>query len=412
LPSDVEANMVEASPLEGRSMGVTTHDATFATYVPGSERARRERIASLDITRGIVMVLMAIDHVRVYAGVPAGGPTPGVFFTRWVTHFSAPGFAFLAGTGAFLLGQKLADRRALARYLIERGVVLILLELTVLRLAWTFNADFANYNLAGVIWMLGWCMILMAGIIWLPLTAITVLGLALIVGQAAFAPISHLLPAAIGNFLYLGGEVRLGLPFAVLYVIVPWIGVMAIGYAFGTIMTYTPDQRRTVCLRIGLSATALFVIIAGIMVAREPSRPGAPAVLLRMLNQRKYPASPLFLMMTLGPILTFLPFAEQMRGRVASVLATFGRVPMFYYLLHIPLIHAAALVVSLIRTGGIDPWLFGNHPMAPPPVPEGYRWSLPLLYLVFAIVVALLYRPCRWYANLKARGTSRVLRYI
>jgi uncharacterized membrane protein len=197
-----------------------------------------------------------------------------------------------------------------------------------------------------------------------------------------------------------------------LYVIVPWIGVMAIGYAFGTVMTYTPERRRTVCLRIGLSATALFVIIAGIMVAREPSRPGAPAVLLRMLNQRKYPASPLFLMMTLGPLLTFLPFAEQMRGRVASVLATFGRVPMFYYLLHIPLIHAAALVVSLIRTGGIDPWLFGNHPMAPPPVPEGYRWSLPLLYLVFAIVVALLYWPCRWYANLKARGTSRVLRYI
>ena len=109
-------------------------------------------------------------------------------------------------------------------------------------------------------------------------------------------------------------------------------------------------------------------------------------------------------MMTLGPMIAFLPFAEQMRGRVASILATFGRVPMFYYLLHIPLIHAAALVVSLIRTGGIDPWLFGNHPMAPPPVPDGYRWSLALLYLVFAIVVALLYWPCRWYANLKARA--------
>ena len=127
-------------------MGVTTHDAAFATYAPGSERAQRERIASLDITSGIVMVLMAIDHVRVYAGVPAGGPTPGVFFTRWVTHFSAPGFAFLAGTGAFLLGQKLADKRALARYLVERGVILILLELTVLRLAWTFNTDFAHYK--------------------------------------------------------------------------------------------------------------------------------------------------------------------------------------------------------------------------------------------------------------------------
>jgi uncharacterized membrane protein len=394
-------------------MGVTTHD-TASTYTPGSEagRTRPERIASLDITRGIVMVLMAIDHVRVYAGVPAGGPTPGVFFTRWVTHFSAPGFAFLAGTGAFLLGQKLADKRALARYLVERGAILILLELTVLRLAWTFNLDFANYNLAGVIWMLGWCMILMAGIIWLPQAAIAVLGLAIIVGQAAFTPVSQLLPAAIGNFLYLGGEVRLGLPFAVLYVIVPWIGVMATGYAFGTIMQYEPERRRKICLGIGLAATVLFVVIAGITVAGQPSRPGAPPAILRMLNQRKYPASPLFLMMTLGPILVFLPFAERMRGWVASILATFGRVPMFYYLLHIPLIHAAALVVSLMRTGRIDPWLFGNHPMAPPPVPDGYRWSLPLLYLVFAIVIALLYWPCRWYANLKARRGAWLLHYI
>jgi uncharacterized membrane protein len=393
-------------------MGVITRDATFTTYAPGHERAPRERIASLDITRGIIMVLMAIDHVRVYAGVPASGPTPAVFFTRWVTHFSAPGFAFLAGTGAFLLGQKLADKRALARYLVERGAILILLELTFLRLAWTFNLDFAHYNLAGVIWMLGWCMILMAGIIWLPLTAIAVLGLALIVGQPVFTPIGHMLPSAIGNFLYLGGEVRLGLPVEVLYVIVPWIGVMATGYAFGAVMTFDPARRRKICLRIGLSATALFVIIAGIMVAGQPSRPDAPPVLLRMLNQRKYPASPLFLMMTLGPMLAFLPFAEHMRGRVASIFSTFGRVPMFYYLLHIPLIHATALVVSLIRTGRVDAWLFGNHPLSAPPVPDGYRWSLPLLYLVFAIVVALLYWPCRWYANLKARGGSRLLRYI
>ena len=394
-------------------MGVMTHDAAFTTYAPGEVgREKRERIASLDITRGIVMVLMAIDHVRVYAGVPAGGPTPGVFFTRWVTHFSAPGFAFLAGTGAFLLGQKLADKRALARYLVERGAILILLELTFLRLAWTFNVDFAHYNLAGVIWMLGWCMILMAGIIWLPLTAIAVLGLALIVGQAVFTPIGNMLPAAIGNFLYLGGEVHLGLPFAVLYVIVPWIGVMATGYAFGTIMTFEAERRRKLCLRLGISTTALFVVVAGVVVATQPARPDAPPAILRMLNQRKYPASPLFLMMTLGPILTFLPFAERMRGRIASILATFGRVPMFYYLLHIPLIHASALVVSLTRTGRIDPWLFGNHPMAPPPVPDGYRWSLGLLYLVFAIVIASLYWPCRWYANLKARGGSRLLRYI
>ena len=167
-------------------MGAIATDATLTSFHPGSARTKpAERIASLDIARGIIMILMAIDHVRVYAGVPAGGPSPGVFFTRWVTNFSAPGFAFLAGTGAFLLGQKLGDKRALSRYLVERGIILIALELTFLRLAWTFNADVAHYNLAGVIWMLGWCMILLAGLIWLPVVAIAVVGLAIIVAPSS-----------------------------------------------------------------------------------------------------------------------------------------------------------------------------------------------------------------------------------
>src|SRR6185503_7818465 len=145
-----------------------------------------------------LMILMAIDHVRVYSGVPAGGPTAGVFFTRWVTHFSAPAFAFLAGTAAFLHERKLGDRGALARYLVTRGALLVALELTFLRLAWTFNLDFANYNLAGVLWMLGWCMILMAGLVRLPVTAVGVVGLAIIVAQNVFTPIGNVLPSAIG----------------------------------------------------------------------------------------------------------------------------------------------------------------------------------------------------------------------
>jgi uncharacterized membrane protein len=400
----------------GVTTSATTTDAGLTTFQPGSARGRvSERLVSLDIARGIVMILMAIDHVRVYAGVPAGGPTPGVFFTRWVTHFSAPAFAFLAGTGAFLHEQKLGDKGSLARYLVTRGIILIALELTFLRLAWTFNLDFADYNLAGVIWMLGWCMILMAGLIWLPVTAVGVVGLLLIVAQPVFTPIGNALPAAIGDFLYLGGEVRIGAngpPFEVLYVIVPWIGVMATGYAFGAIMTLDAERRRKLCLRIGLTATALFVVIAAILVATQTAQPGAPPAILRMLNQRKYPASPLFLMMTLGPTIAFLPYAERMRGRVADFFSTFGRVPMFFYLLHIPLIHATALLVSLVREGRVDPWLFGNHPMAPPPVPDGYRWSLPLLYLVFALVIAALYWPCRRYGELKARKKARILGYI
>src|ERR1700704_2758681 len=138
------------------------------------------RIRSIDVTRGVAMVLMAIDHVRVYAGVAPGGPRPGVFFTRWITNFVAPAFAFLSGTSAFLLGRKLGDRGALARYLVTRGLILVLLELTVIRIAWTFNFDFGHYLLAGVIWMLGWCMVLLAALIWLPIPAIGVFGVAVI----------------------------------------------------------------------------------------------------------------------------------------------------------------------------------------------------------------------------------------
>ncbi|PYO47760.1 MAG: hypothetical protein DMD72_09395 [Gemmatimonadetes bacterium] len=138
------------------------------------------RIHSIDVARGVAMVLMAIDHVRVYSGVPAGGPNPGVFFTRWITNFVAPAFAFLSGTSAYLLGQRLGSKRALSRYLVTRGLILVLLELTIIRVAWTFNFDFSEYLLAGVIWMLGWCMVLMAAIIWLPIWAIATFGVGLI----------------------------------------------------------------------------------------------------------------------------------------------------------------------------------------------------------------------------------------
>ena len=373
------------------------------------------RVSSLDAARGLVMILMAIDHVRVYAVVPAGGPTAGVFFTRWVTHFAAPAFAFLAGTGAFLLGERLRDRGALVRYLVTRGLMLVALELTVMRLAWTFNLDWMHYNLAGVLWMLGWCMVLMAGLIWLPVTAIGVVGVVVIVGQGVFGPLSRALPAALGNFLYLGDVVQFGLngpPVLVLYVIVPWIGVMATGYAFGRVMERPAEERRRFCLRMGAALTAAFVVVACVSAARPPAGPDAPPFLFRVLGQRKYPASPTFLLMTLGPTLLFVGAAEHMRGAVSRVLVTFGRVPLFYYVLHIPLIHALAVVVSLIREGRVDPWLLGNHPMAPPPVPPGYRWSLPLLYLVFAVAVTLLYYPCRRFAQAKSRDRTGLLRYL
>jgi uncharacterized membrane protein len=399
----------------------TAAPVTAPPTVPSNVRSAA-RFSSLDVVRGVVMVLMAIDHVRVYSGLPAGGPTPGIFFTRWITHFVAPAFAFLAGTGAFLHGRKLGDVNALARYLATRGFVLILLELTVIRLAWTFNLDYAHYILAGVIWMLGWCMILLAGLVRFSTKSIAIFGLIVIVAQNIIGVLAGALPESalhsvgwIFQFIYFGGGIKLGQDgpvIAVLYSIVPWIGVMAVGYAFGAIMVRDSTERRRVCLRIGLLATGLFIVLATIQAVMRPAPENAPPLLFRILAQQKYPASQLFLLMTLGPMIALLPLAERARGWAADVLQTFGRVPMFYYLLHIPTIHAAALVVSLIREGQVNPWLFANHPMMPPQPPQGYTWSLGLLYLVFVIVVALLYFPCRWFAQVKARNRDGWVKYI
>jgi uncharacterized membrane protein len=389
---------------------ITTSTATSASSSVST------RVTSLDILRGIVMVLMAIDHVRVYSGVPAGGPSAAIFFTRWVTHFCAPAFVFLAGTAAFLHGRKLGDRRALARYLVTRGALLVLLELTVIRLSWTFNPATMNWLLAGVIWMLGWSMMLMATLIRLPVWAIGTFGLLVIFGHGVFGPLAGTLPAPLawlGSFLYLGDDVQLGAggpTIAVLYTIVPWIGVMAAGYAFGAIVTREPSARRRLCLQIGLSATALFLAGAGLGVATNPAQDGAPPVIIRLLNQQKYPASPLFLLMTLGPAIALLPFIERARGWFPRMLETFGRVPMLYYLLHIPVIHLTALAVWLIRDGGVDRSRFATAPYVS--IPPDQRWGLPLLYLVFLIVIAILYPLCRWLARVKPQRRPGWLRYV
>jgi uncharacterized membrane protein len=399
----------------------TTASPRAATYAPpdvaSPPSTSAARYTSIDIIRGAVMVLMALDHVRVFAGVPAGGPTPALFFTRWVTHFCAPAFIFLAGTSAFLYGVRGRTRPELSRFLITRGAWLVLLELTFLRFAWTFNTDVMSYNLAGVIWVIGWCMIILGGLVFLPTKAVGAIGVAIIA-------LHNLLPSIDGGnwlvaLLYGGGDFRIGGSgprIVVLYVLIPWVGVMAAGYGFGAIMQMDPDRRRRLCLRIGLGAIAAFLILRGFNLYGNPwPWGGAPTLtgkVLSFLNTAKYPASLQFLLMTLGPTIALIPLLEGARGRVAGVLSVFGRVPLFYYILHIPLIHAMALMISLVRLGRVDPWLFTNHPMEPGQVPAGYMYSLPLLYLTTAIAVALLYYPCRWFAGLKARRRDPWLSYL
>ena len=402
---------------------------TAATATPTRAPAR---IASIDIIRGVVMVLMAIDHVRVFAGVPAGGASPSIFFTRWITHFCAPAFIFLAGTSAFLYGRK---HEGLSRFLLTRGIMLVILELTIIRFSWTFNFDIRQYTLAGVIWVIGWCMILMAGLVKLPVRAIAAIGLIIIFGHnlldgyvgGLIPQLGNDLKSSLWKVLYVAffaDPIQIGsiTNLVVLYSLFPWIGVMAAGYAFGTIITQEPSRRDRLCLTIGLGAIALFLVLRYFNIYGDPSpwsaptpqadgRPQLPA-LLSFLNTSKYPASLLFLLMTLGPTIAIIPALEKARGPVARWMTVFGRVPFFYYILHIPLIHVMAAIVSKIRLGTVVPWIFANLPMAAPRPPAGYQWSLGLLYLIWLIVVVLLYFACRWYAALKARRKDPWLAYL
>ena len=392
-----------------------------ATAAPVSEQT--ERIQSIDIIRGVIMVLMAIDHVRVYSGLPAGGPTAGIFFTRWITHFCAPGFVFLAGTAAFLHGRKLGDIGQLSRYLLTRGLMLVVLELTLIRFSWTFNVAYDQFVLAGVIWMLGWCMVLLAGLVRLRARTVGWLGVGIICLQQLFGLVPRMLPESarpgfgrVWEFVYPAG--LQGAPgIEILYVLVPWIGVMAAGYGFGAIMLRDRDDRTRLCLRIGLAATAAFIVLAVVAAVAQGGGDGAGgadgarrSLLFEVLDQRKYPASQLYLLMTLGPMIALLPAAERARGWIANAFGVIGRVPLFFYLLHIPLIHSTALLVNWMRTGSTQSEFYNSAPYAF--LPEETRWSLGLLYLVFAVDVVLLFGACYWYAHVKRKRPGSWLKYI
>ncbi len=382
------------------------------------------RISSVDVLRGLAVVLMAIDHVRVFSGLPAGGPAPAIFFTRWITHFVAPIFVFLAGTAAYLHGRKLGDRGKLSRFLLVRGLWLVLLELTVIRLCWTFNLDFANYVLAGVIWAIGWSMVGLAGLVRLPTFVVGAFGVTMIVGHNVMdivaRPHMEAIDASAANWLwsilYFAFEVSGPQPLVVLYSLVPWVGVMAAGYAFGAVFTLDAGRRRRLCLQLGGAAIVVFILLRALGAYGDP-RPwqAAPSLLpsvLSFLSTTKYPASLLFLSMTLGPAIMLLPFLEHPTSRLARALEVFGRVPMFYYLLHIPLIHVLAMIMSVARSGNVSPWLFENHPMGMSPPQPDYVWRLWQLYLVTVVAIVLLYPACRWFGEYKRESRSRFVSYL
>lgn len=385
------------------------------------------RLRSIDIVRGAVMVLMALDHVRVFSGVPAGGPTLALFFTRWITNFCAPAFVFLAGTGAWLHGSLTSDRRSLSHYLLVRGALLVFFEMTISRLSWTFNFDFYNYTEANVLWAIGWSMIVLAALIHLPLRVIGAVGIAIMALHNISDPFNEQLTKSLESspamhllqVLYYGGDFRwfdTGPRLVVLYSLIPWVGVMAAGYAFGPVMQREERERHRWCYALGIGATLLFILLRAFNIYGNPwpwtPDGGFAKALMSFVQTAKYPASWQFLCMTLGPTIALLPLLERATGRVARWLETFGRVPLFYYLLHIPLIHLVTVLISLVRTPEATWWLFENHPLRIPPAPTGYRYPLPLLYAVTALCVTALYLPSRWYQRYKSANRGTWMDYI
>jgi uncharacterized membrane protein len=398
----------------------------------GESLRGRARLDSVDFVRGVVMVVMALDHVRDFFHIYAKSFDPldpsktwtALFFTRWVTHFCAPTFVFLAGTGAFLSTHRGKTKPELARFLLTRGLWLVLLELTLVRFGWFFNFDY-HVMIAQVIWAIGWSMVVLAGLVFLPVRAVAAVGLALIFLHNLLDGLSA---DSFGSFRWLWVllheqnvlTLRPGFFVFVAYPLVPWVGVMAVGYAFGSLLTLERERRRRVLLSIGGAAVLLFVVLRALNVYGDPTPwasqgRGAWFTFLSFINTQKYPPSLLFLLMTLGPsiIAVALFDREGGAGRLARPFVVFGRVPLFYYLLHVPLMHLVAVIFSYVKYGRAE-WLFLNWPPpgAPTLEPQGYGYDLWVVYLIWLGVVAALYPLCRWFAAVKRRRQDAWLSYL
>ncbi len=410
---------------------------------------KRTRIDSIDLLRGIVMVIMLLDHTRdfVHRDVLQGfDPTdlartnPLLFFTRWITHFCAPVFVFLAGTGAYLQGARGKSKGDLSRFLFTRGVWLIVLEFTVVRCAAFLNFDYRFIGAMQVIWVLGVSMIVLAALIYLPLRFVAAFGVLMIFlhnlldgfrVQGWQGPQSAVpgFWAKLYIILHQGFEAFPILSFFpspvvfVLYPLIPWIGVMVAGYAFGALYQMDAARRRRFLLILGGAATALFIILRAINIYGDPSRWAKQSTvtftIISFFNVTKYPPSLLFLLMTLGPAFLALVWFErrksvsvekEARSKVRNFFVTFGRVPLFFYVLQWIMAHLTSLIAHLIAGKPIS-WMFGSQIQTAGP-PAGVGFGLLVVYICWIVGIILLYPICKWFAGVKQRRNDWWLSYL
>lgn len=373
-----------------------------------------QRISSIDLVKGLAMLFMALDHVRDYVHAPAflfapADPeqtTLAIFFTRWVTHFCAPSFSFLAGLSAFMIGKR-KPTTELSGFLLKRGLWLVFIELTVINFAWLFDLSFGTILLQ-VIWSLGISMIFLAGLVYLPRKVILIFSLILIFGHNLLDNIS--LDDSIAwaifhklNIFMLSENLML----VVGYPIIPWIAVMSLGFCFGDFYDKSVDssKRRQTFNMIGMGAIILFVVMRWTNVYGDPvlfqqnDSPGQD--LVSFLNPTKYPPSLLFLLMTLGGTLLLLANSEKWKGKLVDFICTFGRVPFFFYIIHIYLIHLIAIGLATL-TGFV--WkknmVLAAWGAIENPIP-GYGFPLWVVNAVWISVILVLYPICKRFDRYK-----------
>lgn len=382
----------------------------------------KKRLTSIDMLRGLVMVIMALDHVRDMLGraQPAdlafSDADAALFFTRWITHFCAPTFILLAGIGVFLYeAKKKCTKRELSRYLLTRGIWLIFVEFTIINLGWNFNVGTQFAPLLQIFWVIGWSMLTLAGLIWLPRPVILGFALVMILGHNLLDIIEPVTEqaSALWVLFHIQAVVKVGgSPIAYgVYPLIPWIAVLALGYGIGPLFSGENPSRPRTLLKAGALLTGAFFVFRLLNLYGDPNtwhtHDTLAGTLVDFFDVTKYPASLHYLLMTLGPVLMLLGAFERTQGRVADALTTIGRVPFFYYVVHIYLIHALAFVVALIQ--GIP---LGKVAVLFIYYPANFGIGLGLVYLVWIAVVLTLYPVCHWFAGVKRQKHVWWLSYL
>lgn len=366
-----------------------------------------KRISSIDILRGAIIILMGLDHVRDFVAPTPFNPldvtvtTPAWFLTRWITHFCAPVFVFLAGTSAFIYGHKVG-KQELSKFLWSRGAWLIIIEFTLVHFGWTFDFSFFFVQ---VIWVIGWSMILLAFLIHTPQWFIVAFTFVIIAGHNLLDPMQ--LDEYWWQFLH---EPRWRPPIAVAYPLIPWPAVMSFGYLTGKLYIYEDATRKRRLILTGTLLLILFIVLRVINVYGDEQpwniQPrGFLYTLLDMLDTTKYPPSLQYLCMTLGPAIILLALLENSRGKMADFLQTFGRVPFFYYVMHLYVIHSLSILYHGLRYDEWRTWLFGQ-------APAGYKPNLLTAYLGWTILTIIMYFLCRWFAGIKKKYSYWWLKYL